>query len=207
MKLYFFPGACSLACHIALRETDATFEMEKVDGKTKKTAAGADYLAVNPKAYVPTLELDNGQRITEAQVILQYIADQNPSAKLAPAAGTPDRYRMLEWLNFIATEIHKNHGPLFKFAEKLPDASKQVFKDEIALRFDWLAKQLERKQYLQGDAMTVADIYLFTVLNWPRYVGIDIAKWPALAAYHKRIGSRPAVQAALLAEGLIKKAA
>ncbi len=204
MKLYFFPGACSLSCNIAMREAGMTFDMEKVDGKTKKTESGGDYRAINGKAYVPTLELDDGQKITEAQVILQYIADQKPAAKLAPAAGTPDRYRMLEWLNFIATEIHKNHGPLFKFAEKLPDASKQVFKDEIALRFDWLAKQLEGKQYLQGDAMTVADIYLFTVLNWPRYVGIDIAKWPALKAYHQRMAGRPAVQAALKAEGLIK---
>jgi glutathione S-transferase len=207
MKLYFFPGACSLACHIALREAGATFEMEKVDGKTKKTASGADYLAVNAKGYVPTLALDNGQKLTEAAAILQYIADRNPGAKLAPAAGSMERYRMIEWLNFIATEIHRNHTPLFKFAEKLPDASKQVFKDDLAGRFEWLAKQLEGKQYLLGDTFSVADIYLFTVLNWPRYVGMDIAKWPALKDYHKRIGSRPAVQAALLAEGLIKKAA
>src|SRR6185295_12045198 len=185
MKLYFFPGACSLSCNIALREAGFTFEMEKVDGKTKKTASGADYLAINPKGYVPTLVLDNGQKLTEAGVILQYIADQKPAAKLAPAPGTPERYRMMEWLNFVATEIHKNHGPLFKFAEKLPDASKQVFKDEIATRFDWLAKELDGKQYLGGDTMSVADIYLFTVLNWPRYVGIDIAKWPALKAYHQ----------------------
>jgi glutathione S-transferase len=207
MKLYYFPGACSLSCHIAMREAGIEPNIEKVDGKTKKTENGADYWAINPKGYVPTLVLDNGQKLTEAQVILQYIADQKPAAKLAPAAGTPDHYRMLEWLNFIATEIHKNHGPLFKFGEKLPDASKQVFKDEIALRFDWLAKQLEGKQYLLGDQFTIADIYLFTVLNWPRYVGIDIAKWPALKAYHQRVGARPAVQAALLAEGLIKKAA
>jgi glutathione S-transferase len=207
MKLYFFPGACSLACHIALREAGATFDMEKVDGKTKKTASGADYLSVNPKGYVPTLALDTGQKLTEAAAILQYIADQNPGATLAPAAGTMERYRMIEWLNFIATEIHHNHTPLFKFAEKLPDASKQVFKDDLAGRFEWLAKQLEGKRFLLGDTFSVADIYLFTVLNWPRYVGIDIAKWPALKEYHKRVGSRPAVQAALLAEGLIKKAA
>jgi glutathione S-transferase len=207
MKLYFFPGACSLACHIALRESGATFDMEKVDGKTKKTASGADYLAVNPKGYVPTLALDDGQKLTEAAAILQYVADQNPAAKLAPAAGSMERYRMIEWLNFIATEIHRNHTPLFKFAEKLPDASKQVFKDDLAGRFEWLAKQLEGKQYLLGDTFSIADIYLFTVLNWPRYVGMDIGKWPALKEYHKRIGSRPAVQAALLAEGLIKKAA
>jgi glutathione S-transferase len=207
MKLYYFPGACSLACHIALREAGLAFEIEKVDGKTKKTAGGADYLAINPKGYVPALVLDDGQKLTEAAAILQYVADRVPAAKLAPAAGTMERYRLIEWLNFIATEIHRNHTPLFKFAEKLSDASKQVFKDDLALRFDWLAKELADKPYLLGERYTIADIYLFTVLNWPRYVGIDIAKWPALKEYHKRIGARPAVQAALMAEGLIKKAA
>jgi glutathione S-transferase len=207
MKLYYFPGACSLACHIAMREAGIEPQLEKVDGKTKKTERGADYLPVNPKGYVPTLVLDNGETLTEAAAILQYIADQKPAAKLAPAAGTMQRYRLAEWLNFIATEIHKNHGPLFKFAEKLPDASKQVFKDDLAGRFAWLAKELSGKPYLLGDQFSIADIYLFTVLNWPRYVGMDIGKWPALKEYHQRIGSRPAVQAALMAEGLIKKAA
>jgi glutathione S-transferase len=207
MKLYFFPGACSLACHIALREAGASFDIEKVDMKAKKTESGADYLKLNPKAYVPTLETDNGQKLTEAQVILQYVADQKPAAKLIPAAGTMERYRVMEWLNFVATEIHKGHAPMFRHAEKLPDASKQVFKDDLELRFAWLAKELEGKQYLMGDTFSVADIYLFTVLNWPRYVGLDIGKWPALKAYHQRIASRPAVQAALKAEGLIKAAA
>ncbi len=207
MKLYFFPGACSLACHIALHETGAKFDIEKVDTKAKKTAAGSDYLMLNAKGYVPTLELDNGERLTEAQVILQYIADQKPAAKLLPASGSMERYRVLEWLNFIAAEIHKGHTPLFRHAEKLPDTSKQPFKDDLELRFAWLAQQLEGKQYLLGDQFTIADIYLFTVLNWPRYVGMDIGKWPTLKAYHQRIGGRPAVQAALLAEGLIKKAA
>jgi glutathione S-transferase len=203
MKLYFFPGACSLACHIALREAGFAFDIEKVDTKAKKTAGGADYLALNPKGYVPTLVLDDGQKLTEAAVILQYVADRKPEAKLAPAAGSLERYRLLEWLNFIACEIHKGHTPLFRHAA-LPDASKQPFKDDLALRFDWLAKELEGKQYLMGDAFSIADIYLFTVLNWPRYVGIDIGKWPALKEYHKRIGGRPAVQAALKAEGLVK---
>ncbi len=207
MKLYYFPGACSLACHIAMREAGIEPQLEKVDGKSKKTEKGADYLAVNAKGYVPTLALDDGQTLTEAAAILQYIADRNPAAKLAPAPGTMDRYRVAEWLNFIATEIHRNHTPLFKFAEKLPDASKQVFKDDLAGRFAWLDKQLAGKPYLLGDAFSIADIYLFTVLNWPRYVGIDLAQWPTLKDYHKRIGARPAVQAAMLAEGLIKKAA
>ena len=207
MKLYFFPGACSLACHIALHETGAKFDLEKVDGKTKKTGTGADYLAVNAKGYVPTLELDNGQKLTEAQVILQYIADQKPAAKLIPAAETMERYRVLEWLNFVAAEIHKGHTPLFRHAEKLPDAAKQPLKDDLELRFAWLARQLAGKQFLLGDQFTIADIYLFTVLNWPRYVGLDIGKWPVLKEYHKRIAGRPAVQAAMKAEGLIKAAA
>ena len=203
MKLYFFPGACSLACHIALREAGLPFEIEKVDTKAKKTASGADYLALNPKGYVPTLVLDDGQKLTEAAVILQYVADRMPAAKLAPPAGTPERYRLLEWLNFIACEVHKGHTPLFRHAS-LPDASKQPFKDDLAMRFDFLAKELAGKPYLMGDSYTVADAYLFTVLNWPRYVDMDIAKWPALKAYWKRIGARPAVQAALKAEGLTK---
>ena len=207
MKLYYFPGACSLACHIALRETGAKFDIEKVDMKAKKTEAGSDYLGVNAKGYVPTLQLDNGEKLTEAQVILQYIADQKPAAKLLPAAGAMERYRVLEWLNFVAAEIHKGHTPLFRHGEKLPDASKQPFKDDLEMRFAWLAKHLENRQYLMGDQFTIADIYLFTVLNWPRYVGLDIGKWPALTAYQKRIGARPAVQAALVAEGLIKQAA
>jgi glutathione S-transferase len=207
MKLYYFPGACSLACHIALHETGAKFEIEKVDMKAKKTAGGFDYLGVNAKGYVPTLELDGGAKLTEAQVILQYLAEQSPAAKLLPASGSLERYRVLEWLNFIAAEIHKGHTPLFRHGEKLPDASKQPFKDDLELRFAWLAQQLEGKQYLMGDQFTIADIYLFTVLNWPRYVGMDIGKWPVLAAYHKRIGGRPAVLAALMAEGLVKKAA
>ena len=207
MKLYFFPGACSIPCHIALHETGAKFEIEKVDTKSKKTAAGSDYLGVNAKGYVPTLELDNGEKLTEAQVILQYVADQKPAAKLLPAAGSMERYRVLEWLNFVAAEIHKGHTPLFRHAEKLPDSSKQPFKDDLEMRFAWLAKHLETKPYLMGDQFTIADIYLFTVLNWPRYVGLDVAKWPALTAFQKRVGGRPAVQAALVAEGLIKKAA
>jgi len=204
MKLYFFPGACSLSCNIAMREAGMSFDLEKVDMKAKKTASGGDYAAVNPKSYVPTLQLDNGQKLTEAQVILQYVADQKPAAKLAPAAGTPDRYKMMEWLNFIATEIHKGHAPMFRHGEKLPDTVKQVFKDDLAMRFDWLSKELNGKKYLVGDNFTVADAYLFTVLNWPQYVGMDMGKWPTLQAYSKGIFARPKVQEAMKAEGLIK---
>lgn len=204
MKLYFFPGACSLSCNIALREAGFTFDMEKVDTKAKKTAGGADYNALNPKGYVPTLVLDDGQKLTEASTILQYVADKKPEAKLAPAAGSPERYRFIEWLNFIATEVHKGHGPLFKHGDKLNDDAKQIFKNDLAERFDYLAKAVDGKRYLVGDNFTVADAYLFTVLNWPKYVGIDIAKWPALKSYSQNIFARPAVQAAMKAEGLIK---
>jgi glutathione S-transferase len=204
MKLYYFPGACSLACDIALREAGFDFEMEKVDTKARKTAGGADYLALNPKGYVPTLVLDDGQKYTEASTILQYVADRKLEKKLAPANGTPERYRMQEWLNFIATEIHKGHGPLFKHGDKLKDDAKQVFKNDLVERFDYLAKEIDGKQYLVGESYTVADAYLFTVLSWPKYVGIDIGRWPALKAYWQRIGARPAVQAALKAEGLVK---
>lgn len=203
MKLYYFPGACSLSCHIALREAGFDPEIEKVDTKTKTTKGGADYGALNPKGYVPTLVLDDGKTLTEATAILQYVADRKPEAKLAPPPGSAERYRLMEWLNFIATEIHKGHTPLFRHAS-LSDEAKQLFKDDLAMRFDYLAKELEGRPYLMGDHYTVADAYLFTVLGWPRYVGIDIGKWPALKAYTQRIAARPAVQAAMKAEGLIK---
>jgi glutathione S-transferase len=204
MKLYYFPGACSLACDIALREAGLDFEMEKVDTKAKKTASGADYLALNPKGYVPTLVLDDGQTLTEASAILQYIADRKPEAGLAPVPGSIGRYRMLEWLNFIATEIHRGHTPLFRHAAALKDDAKEIFKGDLAQRFDYLAGTLQGKQYLLGDAYSIADAYLYTVLGWPRFVGIDLSRWPVLKDYWQRIGARPAVQAALKAEGLIK---
>lgn len=202
MKLYFFPGACSLAPHIALREAGMTFDTEKVDLKAKKTASGADYLAVNPKGYVPALTLDNGQTLTEAGAIVQYIADQKPDAKLAPAHGTPERYKLQEWLNFISTEIHKGTSPLFNPAT--PDAYKAMATETLGKRYDYLSKHLEKNQFLLGSQFTVADGYLFTVLNWGKFVGIDIGKWPVLKAFQDRVGSRPKVQDALKAEGLMK---
>ena len=202
MKLYFSPGACSLSPRIALLEAGLPFNTQKVDTKTKQLDGGGDFWAVNSKGYVPTLELDNGQVLTEGPAIVQYIADQNPESGLAPRAGTMDRYRLQEWLNFITSEIHKGFSPLFD-PNLAPDV-KQVFKDKLGKRFDWLTTQLSGKQYLMGDTFTVADGYLFTVLNWCQWVGIDLAKWPVLKDYQARVSARPKVQEALKAEGLIK---
>lgn len=200
MKLYFTPGACSLSPHIALREAGLPFEVDQVDLASKRTKSGADYWTINPKGYVPALQLDDGQLLTEAATIVQYIADKKPEAKLAPPAGTGERYRLQEWLNFIATELHKGLSPLF--TPNVPEAWQKVVKERIAARFDFLTKRLAGKPYVMGESFTVADGYLFTILNWTNFVKIDLGKWPALKAYQERIGARPAVQAALKAEGL-----
>ena len=202
MKLYFSPGACSLSPRIALLEAGLPFTTQKVDTKTKQLDGGGDFWAINSKGYVPMLELDNGQVLTEGPAIVQYIADQNPESGLAPKAGTMERYRLQEWLNFITSEIHKGFSPLFD-PTWTPEV-KQVFKDKLGKRFDWLTTQLTGKQYLMGETFTVADGYLFTVLNWGQWVGIDLAKWPLLADYQARVSARPKVQEALKAEGLIK---
>jgi glutathione S-transferase len=200
VKLYYAPGACSLSPHIVLRESGAAFDAEKVDLAAKRTAAGADYRAINPKGAVPALQLDDGQVLTEGSAIVQYLADRKPETKLAPAAGTIERYRLQEWLNYIASEIHKGFSPLFN--AKLADEAKQVFKDNLAARFDFLSRSLEGKDYLMGAGFTVADAYLFTILGWTRHFAIDLVKWPVLKAYVERVAGRPAVQAALKAEGL-----
>jgi glutathione S-transferase len=200
MKLYYSPGACSLSPHIALREAGIAFEAEMVDLGSKKTESGADYKAINPKGYVPALRLDDGQLLTEGPAIVQYIADQNPGSKLAPASGTPARYRLQEWLNYITAELHKSVGSLFN--AKMPKEWQDQVKEGIAGRFDFLSKQLGGKSYLTGDTFTVADGYLYTVLSWTGHLGIDLGKWPVLKAYVDRVAQRPAVQAALKAEGL-----
>jgi len=202
MKLYYITGACSLSPHIALRETGLSFDLEQVDSKTKKTKSGADFLKVNPKGYVPALQLDDGQTLTEAAVIVQYIADKKPEAKLLPPAGTTERYRAQEWLNYVATEIHKGVGALFN--PKLTDPWKDVLRESVAPKFDYLSKRLEGRSYAFGDGFSAVDGYLFTVLGWPQYVGIDLAKWPVLKSYTDGIAKRPSVQAALKAEGLAK---
>lgn len=202
MKLYFSPGACSLSPRIALLEAGLPFDTQKVDTKTKQMDGGGDFWAINSKGYVPLLQLDNGEYLSEGPAIVQYIADLKPESGLAPKAGTMERYRLQEWLNFITSEIHKGFSPLFD--PTLAPELKQVFKDKLGKRFDWLTKQLDGKSYVMGDTFTVADGYLFTVLNWGQWVGIDLAKWPVLTAYQTRVSARPKVQEALKAEGLIK---
>jgi glutathione S-transferase len=202
MKLYFSPGACSLSPHIALREAGLTFDTMKVDLATKQVADGTDFKAINPKGYVPVLQLDDGSVLTEGPAIVQYIADQAPVSKLAPAAGTLERYRLMEWLNYITSEMHKSFSPLFN--PQASDELKTLVRDALAQRFDYLSTQLQGKPYLMGETFTVADGYLFTVLGWTVPTQIDLSKWPVLTAYVDRIAARPAVRAAMQAEGLLK---
>ena len=201
MKLYFAQGACSMAPHIVLREAGYAFDMEKVDLANKKTAGGGDYRKINPKGYVPALELDDGQILTEVGVIMQYLADRKPACGLAPAAGTMERYRLMEWLNFIATEIHKQLGALFNPRTTPAWRENQVAR--FSARCDFVSGQLSGKPYLMGDKFTAADAYLFTTLNWTGMLKVDMSKWPALKEYMARVAARPAVREAMKAEGLI----
>ncbi|MDH3688706.1 MAG: glutathione transferase GstA [Gammaproteobacteria bacterium] len=202
MKLYYAPGACSMAPHIALREAGLTFDLEKVDLANKQTASGEDFTKVNPKGYVPALKLDDGQILTEAAVTVQYIADQMPESGLAPKAGTMDRYRMLEWLNLISTEFHKTLGALFN-----PNITPEWKENQIATfgkRCDFLSQHLDSRQFLMGDQYTIADAYLFTILGWTNYHKVDMSNWPTLTDYMGRIAARPAVVETMKAEGLSK---
>jgi len=200
MKLYYSPGACSLAPHIAMREAGIPVDLKKVDLKAKQYEGG-DYRQVNGKGYVPAIETPEGV-LTEAPVILQYIADQKPEAGLAPKAGDPARYKLQEMLNFITSEMHKGMGAFFSPA--MNDGWRQAATERLGMRLDWLAKQIEGKQYLMGDKFSVADAYLFTILNWAGPSKFDLSKWPAIVEYHKRVAARPKVQEALKAEGLVK---
>ncbi len=199
MKLFYSPGACSLSPHIVLREARLPFELERVDTKAGRTASGADYRALNPKGYVPLLQLDDGQLLTEGPVIVQYLADRAPEARLAPPAGTFERYRLQEWLNYVTSELHKSLGSLFN--PSMPAEWRQATREAVAKKLDYVATQLAGREHLLGE-FTVADAYLYVVLGWTRPLDIDIRRWPALQQYRRRIGSRPAVQAALQAEGL-----
>lgn len=201
MKLYFSPGACSLSPHIVLREAGLAFTTERVDLATGKTETGADYGTINPNGYVPALALDDGQVLTEGPAIVQYLADRVPEKRLAPPAGTFERYRLMQWLNFISTELHKAFGVLFN--PQAPDAWKDIVRSQLARRLDYTSGELAGKRFLMGDDFTVADAYLFTVLGWGKYVGVELLPWPTLTAYLERTATRPAVQAALKAEGLI----
>lgn len=200
MKLFFSPGACSLSPHIVLRESGLPFDTERVDLKARKTAGGSDFASITDKGAVPTLQLEDGQVLTEGAVIVQYIADKKPEARLAPPAGSLERYRLQEWLNYIASELHKSFSPLFK--KDTPEEFKATLKAALAAKFAWVDGKLAGKQFLLGDQFTVADAYLFTVARWSKAVGLDLSKYPTLAAYLERIASRPAVRAALQAEGL-----
>jgi glutathione S-transferase len=200
MKLYYSPGACSLSPHIALREAGLPFDLVMASTKTHKLADGTDYYTINPKGYVPLLELDDGQRLSEGPAIVQYIADLAPASGLAPAAGTMARYRLIEWLNFISTELHKSYSPLFNPA--MPEEGKAVYRGRLKGRYKYVNEQLEGRSFLMGDAFSAADPYLFTVTTWAPRVGLEIPGLANLQAYMARVGARPAVQAALRAEGL-----
>ena len=202
MKLYYSPGACSLSPHIALREAGLDFTPVRASTKTHQLDDGTDFYSINPLGYVPVLELDSGERLREGPAIVQYIADQAPDKQLAPANGTLARYQLQEWLNFIGTEIHKGFGPLFNPAT--PAEYKAMCKDKLGQRLQWTNDQLQDGGYLMGAHFTVADGYLFTVTNWAKPMGIDLSHLDRLVAYRQRIGERPAVIAAMKAEGLIK---
>lgn len=204
MKLFFSPGACSLSPHIVLRELGLPFEAIKVDLATKKTADGGDFKAINPKGYVPTLQLDDGRLLTEGPAIVQYLADQAPDKRLAPVNGSWERYQLQEWLNFISTEIHKQFSPLFNAAN--PDSVKDAQKTKLAQRFAEISPLLEKQDFLTGDQFTVADAYLFTVLRWTHYFHIDLNQWPGIAKFVERVAARPAVAEALDVEAKAKKA-
>lgn len=205
MKLYYSPGACSLSPHIVLLEAGLPFSAEKVDLRTKITESGSDYKTISSKGAVPALVLDDGAVLTEGSAIVQYLGDQAPQTGLAPPAGSFERYRLIEMLNYVASEVHKSFSPLFN-----PKASADWRASAIAAlgtKFDWLSKHLGTKPYLLGEKFTVADAYLFTVLNWTGKVGIDLGKWPVLSAYLARIAQRPKVQQALQDEGLLTQPA
>jgi len=201
MKLYYAPGTCSLSPHIVAREARLPLTLVRVDSRNKTTESGEDYRAINPKGYVPLLELDNGVRLSEGPAIVQYLADLAPASKLAPANGTVERYQLQEWLNFITSEVHKQFSPLFDAT--MPEEAKEKFRNRLATRFDWIAGQLKGRDYLMG-SFTAADAYLFVVLGWTKFTGPDLARWPVLQEYVARVAARPHVQEALKAEGLLK---
>ena len=201
MKLFFSPGACSLAPHIVLREAKQAFTLEKVDTGAHKLHDGSDYYAVNSKGQVPVLEMANGQRLTEGPIITQYIADQAGRADLIPVAGSAERYRVMEWQNFVTSELHKGYSPLFN--KELNDEGKKTLSAVLLKKYGWLDAQLAGKTYLTGDTFTVADAYLFTVTNWSKFVGLDLSGLKNVQAFMQRVAERPAVREAMAAEGLL----
>ena len=204
MKLYYTPGACSLSPHIALLEAGLPYDLVKVDLRAKKLENGDDFLKVNPKGQVPVLALDSGELVTEGPVIIQMIADKAAEKNLAPARDSTDRYKLLEWLNFITTELHKSFGPMF--SPVLADDAKAFFKDRVMGKFKYVESQIAGRDYLMGSQFTVADGYLFTMLSWADRLKFDLSEMPNLLAYKARVGARPKVQEALTKEGLLKAA-
>jgi glutathione S-transferase len=202
MKLYYSPGACSLSPHIVAKELGLPVEFEKADLGAKKTASGADFLAINPKGQVPTLVMDDGQVLTEGAVIVQYLADRKPEAGLMPAAGSLDRYRVQEWLNTVTSELHKGYSPLF--GGDTPEEFKAIARKNLTKKYGFIDSHLKGKSYLMGDRFTVADAYLFTVTNWAGHVGLDLSGFANLQAFQKRVSERPAVRETLKEEGLTK---
>jgi len=201
MKLYYAPGACSLSPHIVAREAGLELALEKVDLGSKKTERGADFLAINPKGYVPALELDDGQVLTEGPAIVQYLADRNPAAGLAPPNGSFERYRLQEALSFIGSEIHKGYGPFFD--PRLSDEARAERVAYMQKRFGLVDRMLEGRPFLLGERFTAADAYLFVMVNWKDFLKVDLSAFGNVLAFHERVAARPAVQAAMRAEGLI----
>ncbi len=200
MKLYYSPGACSLSPHIVLREAELKFELSKVDMRTRTIDGGENYLTITPKGYVPALELDSGELMTEGPAIVQYLADLNPGAKLVPKPLDPERYRAQEWLNYVASEIHKSFGPLV-----VPGASeenKERAQAHIHKRLGIVRDRLAQQDYLVKNRYSVADIYMYVIIRWTNMFGMDAAGWPEFVGFQSRIGNRAAVRAALEAEGL-----
>jgi glutathione S-transferase len=203
MKLYYAPATCSLSPHIVLRALEIPFTLVSVDLKSHRLADGTDFRSINPNDYVPVLELDDGRRLTEGPAIVQYLADLRPQKGLAPANGTFERYRLQEKLNFITSELHKAFGPLFK--PDLDPAIGQYSREKLHPRLAQLAREIKDGEFLLGKSFTVADAYLFAVLNWGKFTQVDISQWPTLQAYYDRVYALPATQAALKAEGLLRE--
>lgn len=201
MKLYYSPGACSLAVHIVLQECGLPFSLERVDTATHKTEGGADFYSINPKGYVPLLQLDNGERLSEGPVIAQYICDKAGNTDLMPAAGSMARYRVMEWQGYLNSEVHQAFSPLFN--PNLDAASKAIIVSRLQKKFSWISQQLRGKQFLSGDSFSAADAYLFVLSGWVPYLKIELPNTEELQGYLQRIAARPAVQKAMQSEGLL----
>lgn len=201
MKLFYSPGSCAMSPHIVLSEAGAAYTLDRVDLSTKTTESGAPLSTINPQDAVPVLLLEDGETLTEGAAIVQFIADRHPDAGLLPPAGTLARAKVQQWLNYIATEMHKAHVPLFK--ADYPQAAKDIAIANVKRAYDFVSEALAGRPYLTGETFTVADAYLFTIVNWHRFIGLDLAPWPVLVDYQARIAARPGVQKAMAEEGLL----